>query len=108
MSTPATLVGANLWIEHDALPKIASACDKADVAALHAWLLDRGGIALELDAAGNVTGLTVEDNLTAALDDFCEAAGPFARAGSFVELETEDGTRCRWSFDGSSCTATET
>ncbi len=108
MSTPATLVGANLWIDRDELPRIATACGKPDVPALHAWLADGGGVALELDAEGNVTGMTLEDNMTDALDEFCEAAGPFARSGSFIELETKDGTRCGWSFDGSSCTATET
>jgi hypothetical protein len=102
------LVGANLYIDRDALPAIATKCGQSDVAALHAWLAERGGLTLELDDEGNVTGVTLEDNMTAALDDFCEAAGPFARAGSFIELETEDATRCRWSFDGSECTATET
>jgi hypothetical protein len=110
MSTPATLIGLQIKIDRDALARGVEDLHGGDIAGFIRMLADETGLVLRLDDAGNVTGATFEhENMTAALDDFCEDFAPYIRAGSFIELELEDdGVRCRWEFDGSECKATET
>jgi hypothetical protein len=110
MSTPAKLIGLQLWIERDALARGVDDLHGGDVEGFIRMLADEAGLGLLRDDAGNVCGASFEhDNMTAALDDFCTDFAPYVRAGSFIELELEDdGTRCRWEFDGAECVGTET
>ena len=107
---PARLVGLKLWIDRAALARGVEDLHGGDVAGFCRMLADEAGLALQLDDDGNVCGASFEhDSMTAALDDFCTDFAPYIRAGSFIELELEDdGTRCRWEFDGSECVGTET
>jgi hypothetical protein len=110
MSTPARLIELKLWMSRDALARGVDDLHGGDVAGFRQMLADETGLVLVLDDDGNVTGATFEhDDMTAALDDFCADFAPYVRAGSFIELELEDdGTHCRWEFDGSECSATTT
>jgi hypothetical protein len=110
MSTPAKLIGLQLWIDRDALARGVADLHGGDVGEFCRVLAEDTGLLVQRDADGSVCGATFEgDNMTAALDDFCEEFAPYIRAGSFIELELEDdGTRARWEFDGTECHATET
>ena len=110
MSTPANLIGLKLWIDRDALARGVDDLHGGDVDGFCRMLADEAGLVLQRDDQGTVTGASFEhENMTAALDDFCTDFAPYVRAGSFIELELEDdGTRCRWEFDGAECHGTET
>jgi hypothetical protein len=71
----------------------------------------------ELEAALTASGWTVHRGRDGAVDDIdftgeafgaefnalLPALGPFVAAGSFIELEGDDGAKCRWDFDGHAC-----
>lgn len=64
------------------------------------WGMDEWGWEFEYDDGGNVTALRMGRDKWSDQDEFLRLLGPFADARSFVEVELEDGSRYRWSFDG--------
>ena len=62
---------------------------------------------VEEDDAGNIVAITFEAEKLGDEDRFFDAIAPFVRAGSYIEMLGEDGTRWRWVFDGRTCTEEE-
>jgi hypothetical protein len=69
------------------------------VESLRAWRWDA-----ELDDEGNINVLYFGGEKVGDEDTLFSAIAPFVKAGSYIEMQGEEGERWRWLFDGQEMT----
>lgn len=57
----------------------------------------------EYDADGNIIDLIFQGEKAGDDIELFKAIAPYVQAGSFIEMQGEDGTLWRWHFDGADC-----
>lgn len=77
------------WVNNSELED-ANTAEKA----FQAWRWDP-----EFDIEGNICGLEFEGEKLGDDEQFFQTIAPWVRDGSFIEMEGEDGTIWRWTFD---------
>jgi hypothetical protein len=66
---------------------------RAEAAAAWRWYLEE-------DSKGNVVGIQFNGEKLGDDNILFEALGPFVQKGSFIQMQGEDGTMWRWTFNG--------
>jgi len=69
-------------------------------------LLEVWGYEAKNDGQGNITNISLTNEKLGEEKEMFKAIAPYVKAGSFLELSSEDGS-WRWIFDGTTCVSKE-